>query len=214
MDHNPQMTISLYDYARSSACYRVRIALHLKGVAFTAIDTSLVEGAHKQADYVAMNPQGFVPMLEVDGMRLTQSIAIIEWLDSAYPEPRLIPIDPRHRAQVMALALTIAADIHPINNLRILNYLKNDIGLDQAARDTWYRHWIKEGFSALEAMAPPAQPFLNGNTPGIADICLVPQMFNARRFETPLDAYPNLVRIDAACTALDAFKKAHPDAAQ
>ena len=206
------MTIRLYDYFRSSACYRVRIALNLKGLAYEAVDTSLLDGAHQTPDYIARNPQGFVPMLEIGDIRLTQSLAIIEWLDNAYPEPRFIPADPTQRAHVMAKALVIAADIHPINNLRILKYLKGTLGQDQAAVDDWYRHWIAQGFAALEAMADPAQPFLSGDTPGIADICLVPQMYNARRFNTPLDAYPHLVRIDAACTVLDPFRRAHPDA--
>ena len=206
------MTIRLYDYARSSACYRVRIALNLKGLAYESVDTSLLDGAHQTPDYVAKNPQGFVPMLEVGDIRLTQSLAIIDWLDSAYPEPRLIPKDLAARALVMAKALVIAADIHPINNLRILKYLKGTLGQDQAAVDDWYRHWIAQGFTALEALADPGQPFLSGDTPGIADICLVPQMYNARRFNTPLDAYPQLVRINATCTVLDPFRRAHPDA--
>lgn len=206
------MTIILYDYFRSSACFRVRIALNLKGLAYESVDTSLLDGAHLTPEYVAKNPQGFVPMLEIGDIRLTQSLAIIEWLDNAYPEPRFIPADPTQRAHVMARALVIAADIHPINNLRILKYLKGTLGQDQAAVDDWYRHWIAQGFAPLEAMADPAQPFLSGDTPGIADICLVPQMYNARRFNTPLDAYPHLVRIDAACAALHAFKAAHPDA--
>ncbi len=206
------MTIRLYDYFRSSACYRVRIALNLKGIAYQGIDTSLVDGAHKTPEYRAKNPQGFVPMLEVEGLRITQSLAIIEWLDSYAAEPRFIPVDPAQRARQMALALTIAADIHPVNNLRILKYLGGTLGVDEGARDDWYRHWIGEGFDALEAMADPATAFLGGAAPGIADICLVPQMFNARRFATPLEAYPNLVRIDANCTAIDAFARAHPDA--
>lgn len=206
------MTIRLYDYFRSSACYRVRIALNLKGLAYEAIDTSLVDGAQLSPDYKAMNPQGFVPMLEVDGLRITQSLAIIEWLDSYAPEPRFIPADPTQRARQMALALTIACDIHPLNNLRVLKYLGGTLGAEESARDDWYRHWVMAGFDALEAMADPTAPFLGGDAPGIADICLVPQMFNARRFATPLEAYPNLVRIDAACTALDGFARAHPDA--
>lgn len=206
------MTVRLYDYFRSSACYRVRIALNLKGIAYEAIDTSLLDGAQLSPEYKAMNPQGFVPMLEVDGQRFTQSIAIIEWLDSYAPEPRFIPTDPAERARQMALALTIACDIHPINNLRILKYLGGKLGVEEAERDDWYRYWIIAGFDALEAMTDSATPFLGGEAPGIADICLVPQMFNARRFKTPLEAYPNLVRIDAACTALDAFARAQPDA--
>jgi maleylacetoacetate isomerase len=206
------MTIRLYDFRRSSACYRVRIALNLKGLDYEAIDTSLIDGAHLKPDYVAKNPQGFVPMLEVGDLRLTQSLAIIEWLDATYPEPRFIPSDPTERARIMALAYVIACDIHPINNLRILKYLKGELAQDQQAVDNWYRHWIGEGFAALEAMADPSKPFLSGDTPGIADICLIPQMANARRFDTPLDAYPHLVRIDADCCAIEAFRRAHPDA--
>lgn len=206
------MAVKLYDYFRSSACYRVRIALNLKQIDYEAVDTSLVEGAHRDPAYLALNPQGFVPMLEVGEQKITQSLAIIDWLDSYRPTPRLVPDTPDARARQMALALTIACDIHPLNNLRVLKYLGGPLGLDEAARDVWYRHWIMAGFDALEAMADPASPFLGGDTPSIADICLVPQMFNARRFATPLDAYPTLVRIDAACTALDAFARAHPDA--
>jgi maleylacetoacetate isomerase len=206
------VTIRLYDYFRSSACYRVRIALNLKGLAYEAVDTSLLDGAQLLPEYKAMNPQGFVPMLEVDGLRITQSLAIIEWLDSHAPEPRFVPTEPAERARQMALALTIACDIHPLNNLRVLKYLGSVLGAEETARDDWYRHWVIAGFDALEAMADPAIPYFGGEAPGIADICLVPQMFNARRFATPLDAYPNLVRIDAACTAVDAFARAHPDA--
>lgn len=206
------MNIRLYDFWRSSACYRVRIALNLKGLAYEAVDTSLVDGAHMSADYKAKNPQGFVPMLEIDGLRLTQSLAIIDWLDATYPVPRFIPSEVTARAQAMATAYVVACDIHPVNNLRILKYLKNEMEQDQEAIDDWYRHWMHEGFTALEAMADPTQPFLGGAAPGIADICLIPQMYNARRFDTPLEAFPALVRIDAACTALAPFAAAHPDA--
>jgi len=206
------MTVRLYDYWRSSAAYRVRIALNLKGIAYEAVPTSLLDGAQKAPDYVAMNPQGLVPMLEVDGQRLTQSLAIIDWLDATYVEPRLIPADPAARALEMAKALLIAADIHPINNLRILKYLKNQLGHDQAEIDQWARHWIIEGFAALEAMADADKPFLSGDAPGLADICLVPQMANAHRVATPLDAFPKLVAIDARARALAPFARAHPDA--
>lgn len=206
------MTIRLYDYWRSSACYRVRIALNLKGIAYEAVDTSLIEGAHRTPAYLAKNPQGFVPMLEVGDVRMTQSLAIIDWLDATQGGLRLIPEDPAARAKALAMAYVIAADIHPLNNLRILKYLEHQLGVDQAARDEWYRHWIVEGFQALEAMADPAAQFLGGDAPNIADVCLVPQMSNANRFNTPLGAFPNLVRIDAACNALDAFKAAHPGA--
>lgn len=206
------MTIRLYDYWRSSASYRVRIALNLKGLAYEAVPTSLLDGEQRAPDYLAKNPQGLVPMLEAGELRLTQSLAIIDWLDATQPGPRLIPTDPVARARALAMAYVIASDIHPINNLRVLKYLSNELGIGEAARDDWYRHWIVEGFTALEAMADPAAPYLGGAAPDIADICLVPQMANARRFNTPLGAFPNLVRIDAACNALDAFKAARPEA--
>jgi len=206
------MTIRLYDYWRSSASYRVRIALNMKGLAYEAVPTSLLDGAQRSPDYVAKNPQGFVPMLEVGGLRLTQSLAIIDWLDATQPGVRLIPSDPDKRAHALAMAYLIASDIHPLNNLRILKYLKNELAVEEAARDDWYRHWIIEGFAALEAMADRSAPYLGGEEPNIADICLVPQMANANRFNTPLDAFPNLVRIDARCNGLDPFRAARPDA--
>lgn len=202
--------VVLYDYWRSSASYRVRIALNLKHVAYKSVPTSLIEGEHKLPDYIAMNPQGFVPTLLIDGHVLTQSLAIIDYLDAKFPEPKLVSAEPAARSHTLAQALVIAADIHPVNNLRILQYLKNELGQDQSVLDDWYRHWIVEGFTALEAMAPEDGLF-GGDSPNLADICLVPQMANARRFDTPLDAFPRLVRIDAALTALPAFAAAHPD---
>lgn len=206
------MTIRLYDYWRSSAAYRVRIALNLKGLAYESVDTSLLHGEQRDPAYLARNPQGLVPMLEVDGLKLTQSLAIIDWLDTAYPEPRLIPAEADARAAELATAMVIAADIHPINNLRILKYLKTDLGQSQDVIDQWARHWIIEGFTALEAMADPDQPYLSGGAPGLADVFLIPQMANARRVDTPLDAFPKLVAIDARATALGPFARAHPDA--
>lgn len=204
------MSVILYDYWRSSASYRVRIALNLKGIAYESVDISLLDGVQRSPEHRARNPQGFVPALGIDGHMLTQSLAIIDYLDARQPEPRLLPADPVRRAETLARALVIAADIHPIDNLRVLRYLKDRLGIDQAGRDDWYRHWIAEGFAALEAMAPDGD-FMGGDAPGLADICLVPQMYNARRLETPVDDYPKLVRIDAACRALDAFAAAHPD---
>ncbi len=203
--------IILYDYWRSSASYRVRIVLNLKGVAHKTVPTSLLEGDQKAAAYVARNPQGFVPMLSIDGHDLTQSLAIIDYLDANYHDPKMVPSDPAMRAKTLAQALLIAADIHPVNNLRILKYLKDVLGHDQAAIDNWYRHWILEGFTALEAMAPDDGLF-GSDLPDLADVCLVPQMANARRFDTPLEAFPKLLRIDAALTEMPAFKAAHPDA--
>jgi maleylacetoacetate isomerase len=204
------MSVRLYDYFRSSACYRVRIALNLKGVAYDAVPTNLVEGAQKSPDYVAKNPQGFVPMLEIDGLRLTQSLAIIDYLEAKFPDPPLMPADPAARARELAMALTIACDIHPLNNLRILRYLKDGFDVPEPQRDDWYRHWVDEGFGALEEYANPA-PYLSGAAPGLADICLVPQMANARRFNVDLSPYPRLVAADAAATAHPDFAAAHPD---
>ncbi len=206
------MSVVLYDFWRSSACYRVRIALNLKGIAYAAVTTDLSKGQQKNPDYVAKTAQGFVPMLEIDGHRLTQSLAICDYLDAKVPSPGFVPKDAAARAKVLAMSLVIACDIHPVNNLRILKYLADPLGVPQDARDDWYRHWIAEGFVALEAMAADAGTYLSGDEPGLADICLVPQMYNARRFDTDLTRFPTLVRIDAALTALPAFAKAHPDA--
>jgi maleylacetoacetate isomerase len=203
----------LFDYFRSSACYRVRIALNLKGVAYEAAPVNLLEGAQREEAYRAANPQGLVPMLEIDGQRLTQSLAILDYLDATRPEPPFLPSDPAEQAHVLALGLTIACDIHPLNNLRVLKYLSRELEAPQEARDAWYRHWIAEGLSALETLAAPrAGRFLYGDAPTLADICLVPQLYNARRFEVPLEAYPTLVQADAEANRLEAFAAAHPDA--
>lgn len=199
----------LYDYFRSSAAYRVRIALNLKGVDYDRHEVMLLENQQRTPGHLAINPQGLVPALEADGMVLTQSLAIIDWLDTRYPEPRLIPADPKARADALARALVIGMDIHPLNNLRVMRRLK-EMGIDEEARNDWTRHWIAEGFTALEAMAGEGR-FLGGDAPGVADVFLIPQMFNARRFDMALDAYPKLVAIDAAATALPAFVAAHPD---
>lgn len=202
--------IILFDYWRSSASYRVRIVLNLKNVPNTRMPTSLLDNAQKAPDYVARNPQGFVPMLSIHGHDLTQSLAIIDYLDAQYPDPAMVSSNPAERAKTLAQALIIAADIHPIDNLRVLRYLKDEMGQSQEAVDQWYRHWIIEGFTALEAMAPEDGLF-GGDLPNLADVCLVPQMANARRVDTPLNAFPKLLRMDAALTALPAFVAAHPD---
>jgi maleylacetoacetate isomerase len=207
------MTLVLHDYWRSSASYRVRIALNLKGLVYETRPVSLIAGEQRGAGNLAVNPQGFVPTLEADGVALTQSLAVIDWLDSAHPEPRLIPAEPSARAAAWARALVIACDIHPIDNLRVLKRLESQFGADQAAKDDWYRHWIAEGFAALEAMAGDG-PFLGGAAPDISDVCLIPQLYNARRFALPLDAFPKLVRADAAAAGIAAVAAAHPDRAK
>jgi maleylacetoacetate isomerase len=202
----------LHDYFRSSAAYRVRIALNLKGIDYDRINVNLVESEQKAAGYRALNPQGFVPMLEIDDLRLTQSLAIAVYLDQKFPDPPLMPRDPADGAHVRAMAMTIACDIHPLNNLRVLKYLKAELRQDQAAIDRWYVHWVTEGLEALEAMAAPrAGAFLFGETPTLADVCLVPQLYNARRFSVPITPYPTLRRADESASALPAFAAAHPD---
>ena len=207
------MNLRLFDYWRSSASYRVRIALALKQLAYERVSVDLVAAEQFGEANRARNPQAQVPTLEADGVPMIQSIAIIEWLDAVFPEPRLIPAEPAARARAMAQALLIAADVHPLNNLRVLKRLEAQFGADQAAKDIWYRATIAPGFAALEALAGEG-PFLGGEAPGIADVCLVPQMFNARRFAQPLNDYPRLVAIDAAACALPAFIAAHPDRAR
>jgi maleylacetoacetate isomerase len=202
----------LYDYFRSSAAYRVRIALNLKGVDYEQRQVDLRAGEQGSEEYRKLNPQGLVPMLEIDGHRLTQSLAIINYLDLRYANQPLIPASAAERAHVVAMAMTIACDVHPLNNLRVLNYLKGPLGHSQAEVDIWYAHWITEGLTALEVMARPlAGDFLFGNGPTGADVCLVPQLYNARRFNVPLDDYPTLLRADANAAKLDAFAIAHPD---
>ena len=204
------MSIVLHDYWRSSASYRVRIALNLKGVDYEVRPVNLVAGEQREPANLARNPQGLVPTLEVDGVAIVQSLAIIDWLDAAYPEPRLIPADPLARTATLARALVIACDIHPIDNLRVLKRLESQFGADQAAKDDWYRHWIVEGLTALETMAGEG-PFLGGAAPDLSDVCLVPQLYNARRFDVPLDAFARLRRADAAAAELDAVAAAAPD---
>lgn len=200
----------LFDYWRSSASYRVRIALNLKCIGYHAVATDLLTSQQKAPDFIARNPQGFVPMLQIDGHDLTQSLAIIDYLDATRPEPRLVPADPAQRAATLARAMIIIADIHPVNNLRMLKYLKTEMGQDQAAIDAWYRHWIAEGFAALESLAPQSGLF-GGGSPDLTDVCLVPQMANARRFDLDLTPFARLVRIDAALQAIPAFADAHPE---
>ena len=205
----------LYDYFRSSAAYRVRIALNLKGIDYESRQVDLRAGDQRSDDYKALNPQGLVPMLEIDGHRLTQSVAIINYLDLRYPNQPLIPAAAADRAHVVAMAMTIACDIHPLNNLRVLQYLKNVLGHSQEETDAWYAHWISEGLPALEVMAKPqAGKFLFRDAPTGADVLLVPQLYNARRFNVPVDAYPTLLRAEENANKMEAFAAAHPDRQQ
>jgi maleylpyruvate isomerase len=205
--------VKLYSYFRSSAAYRVRIAFNLKGLGYETVPIHLQKegGQNLKPEYRAINPQMRVPTLKLDsGELLTQSLAIIEYLDEVHPHPPLLPRDPVDRAQVRALAQLIACDIHPINNLGPLRYLKNELGHDQAKIDAWYHHWVILGFEALEAMVRPG-PYAFGTDVSIADICVVPQVANARRLKVPLERFPKIVAIDAACAQLAAFEKARPE---
>lgn len=205
--------MKIYDYFRSSAAYRLRIALNLKGL---TADRSFIHLRRKEQaapGYLAVNPMGLVPALEVDGRTLTQSLAIIEYLDETHPTPALLPRDPLDRAWVRSVALAVACDIHPVNNLRILNHLRDALGQDEAAGNGWYAHWVAEGFRGLEAMLANDDRvgrFCFGDEPSLADICLVPQVFNAERMNCPLDPYPTIRRIAAAARALPAFQAAEP----
>ncbi|MDI5919374.1 maleylacetoacetate isomerase [Halomonas sp. LR5S13] len=207
---------TLYGYFRSSAAYRVRIALNLKGLAYDQVPVNLVKGEQRTEANVARHPQGLVPTLETDdGVQLIQSLAICEFLDEVHPEPPLLPADAEGRARVRALAQLVACEIHPLNNLRVLKYLVGELGVDDDTKLAWYRHWIIEGFDALETLLKRelgTGDFCHGDTPTLADLCLVPQVFNAERFACDLSAYPTIQRITANCRALPAFRQAAPEA--
>src|SRR6185437_2734028 len=205
--------MKLYSYFRSSAAYRVRIALNLKGMPYEMVSIHLNKdgGVQNTAEYRAVNPQKLVPSLVLDrGDVLTQSLAIMEYLDETHPEPRLLPADPVERAKVRAVALAIACDIHPIDNLRVLQYLKRVLKHEQSDIDAWYHHWIIQGFNAIEAAIAPG-PYCFGAQVTLADVCLVPQVFNARRLKVPLEAFPKIVAVESACLKLAAFDKARPE---
>ena len=207
--------MKLYTYFRSSAAYRVRIALNLKGLAYDALPVHLLRnGGEQLADaYRAINPSALLPTLDDDGVIIGQSLAIIEYLEETRPRVPLLPVGPADRARVRALALTMAADTHPLGNLRVLKYLKNDLGVTEEAKQEWQRHWLRTGMAALESMLSGdarTGRYCHGDTPTLADCCLVPQVFGAQRFGVDLAPYPTVVRIHAACAELPAFQRAHP----
>ena len=207
--------LKLYTYFRSSAAFRVRIALNLKGVLYDPVFVHLPRGEHRKPEYAAVDPQALVPTLIDDGRALSQSLAIIEYLDETHPEPRLLPEDPLGRARVRSLSLLVACEIHPLNNLRTLQHLKRALGQNEDQINAWYRHWIADGLAKLEADlnrgdSGSAGRFCHGDTPTMADCCLVPQIFNAKRYDCDLALYPKVMRIFGACMKLEAFDHAQP----
>ncbi len=210
--------LTLYGYWRSSAAYRVRIALNLKGLAYRQESVHLVKdgGQQNAPEYQALNPQGLLPLLVDEangGVRVAQSLAIFEYLDEVFPVPSLLPGDPAQRAQVRALALHIACDIHPLNNLRVLQYLSTELGVDDEAKNAWYRHWVEKGLAAVEQGVGTLKGGLSlGNRPGYLEACVIPQLYNARRFSCAMDGFPRLLEMEDRCQTLDAFKAAAPEA--
>lgn len=207
--------MKLYSYFRSSASFRVRIALALKKLPYEYLPVHLAKGEHTQPGYIDIAADGLVPLLELDdGTKLSQSMAIIEFLDEQHPSPALLPADALGRAQVRALAQSIACEIHPINNLRVLKYLTRELNVDEAAKNAWYRHWVRRGLEAFERQLAqtPTSRFCHGDAPTLADCCLVPQIFNGQRFNTPLDGLPRTMAVFEACMALPAFQMAQPSA--
>jgi len=204
--------LKLYTYFRSSAAFRVRIALNLKGLVYEPAYVHLAKGEHLQPAYQAINPQGLLPALQVDGALLAQSLAIMEFLEETHPRPPLLPPDPLGRARVRGLSLIVACEIHPLNNPRVLKYVKNTLGHHQEEVDAWYRHWIADGLTKLEAELgrPGTGRHCHGEAPSMADCCLVPQIFNAQRFKCDLAPYPKVMRVFDACMQLDAFDRAQP----
>ena len=204
--------MKLYTYFRSSAAFRVRIALNLKGLAYEPVFVHLAKGEHRAASYAKVNPQALLPTLELDdGTRLSQSLAIIEYLEEAHPAKPLIPRDVLGKARVRSLSYLIASEIHPVNNLRVLQHLKRALGQNEDQINTWYRHWIADGLAKLEAeLSGSRGKFCHGDTPTMADCCLVPQIFNAKRYQSDLAPYPNTMRVFDACMKLDAFDRAQP----
>jgi maleylacetoacetate isomerase len=205
------MQLTLHSAWRSSAAYRVRIGLNLKGLAYDTVPVNLVANQHQEPAFAALNPQHLLPALEIDGRVLTQSLAILDWLDETVPQPPLLPADAFDRALVRSMAQIVASDIHPVNNLRILRAL-GALGIDEPARDAWIQRWITDGFTALEAMiAAHGRGFAFGDAPGLADCCLIPQVYNAERFKTDLTPFPALRAVVARCAEHPAFAAAHPN---
>ena len=203
--------VILYDYWRSSAAYRVRIALNLKGIAYRAVTIDLAKGEQGSAEFRARNPLALIPVLEIDGQQFSQSLAIIDYLDATRHEPRLLPADPARRARVLAKAMTIISEIHPLQNLRVANFLRDELGQDAEAVTRWLHRWVGDGLAALEASALDSGLF-GGENPDLVDLCLVPQMYSARRFMVPLERFPRLVRLDEALRMIPAFAAAAPEA--
>ena len=204
--------MKLYSYWRSTTSARVRMALNLKGVEYDIVPVDLTAGAQKTAEYSALNPMKGVPTLVLDdGTALTQSMAILDYIDTVWPEPPLYPADPKERAQVDAAAHAIALDIHPVNNLKVLGYLKGTMGQTQDDTITWMHHWMREGFTAFDRLIQSDTPFCFGNRIGVADLCLVGQMLNARRWDLDVTAFPRLVEIDARCREIDAVQRGLPE---
>lgn len=206
--------MKLYGYFRSSAAYRVRIAMNIKGIECEREFVHLRKGDNRTPEYLALNPQGVVPTLAVDEAAIGQSLAIMEYLDEVNLEVPLLPVDALGRARVRQLAQIVACDIHPLNNLKVLTYLREEMGQTQDAIDAWYRHWVESGLAAFEALLadnPATGLFCHGDEPGLADACLVPQLFNARRFDADLSAMPTALRVEANCNELQAFKDAAPE---
>ncbi|MGF1715603.1 maleylacetoacetate isomerase [Photobacterium chitinilyticum] len=205
--------MKLYDYYRSSASYRVRIALNLKGLNYEQCPVSLLDNEQCSASYTTLNPSALVPGLDTDRGMLGQSIAIMEYLEDCYPEPSIFPSSRWEKAKCREISLSIACDIHPLNNLRVLNYLHSEFGVNQNEKMIWYHHWLSRGFQTLEALlSSDTHHFCCGDTPTMADICLLPQIYNARRFGFDVGPYPTLLRIEQHCLHLEAFVHAHPDA--
>ena len=206
--------MKLYGYWRSSAAYRVRIALALKNLSYDYVSIDLAKGAHRKPEWGAINPQHLVPVLEDDGARLYQSIAVMEYLEETHPQPPLLPRDPLERTRVRSLALIVACEIHPLNNPRVLNYVTGQIGASEEQKLAWYAHWVSAGFDALEkrlANEPGTGRYCHGDAPSLADACLVPQVANAVRFNVALEPYPIIRRINATCLEREAFRKAAPE---